>query len=68
MLAPLAETLRSDRPEPADTAALPRALRIQLRIHAALLDELARSGFDVVDQRIGLTPLRKLWLAWRTSS
>ena len=68
LLAPLAETLRGDRPEPAATAALPRALRIQLRIHAALLDELARSGFNVVDQRIGLTPLRKLWLAWRTSS
>lgn len=66
LLAALAKTLRGDQPTPADTAALPRALRIQLRIHAALLDELARGEFDVLDQRIGLTPLRKLWLGWRT--
>jgi phytoene synthase len=39
---------------------------VQLRIHRALLDELSRSALDVVDQRIGLTPLRKLWIAWRT--
>jgi len=43
------------------------AVRIQLRLHQDLLAVLARSGFDVADQRIGLTPLRKLWLAWRTS-
>ena len=67
LLAPLAETLHGNRPAPADTAALPRALRTQLRIHASLLDELASCHFDVADQRIGLTPLRKLWLAWRTT-
>jgi 15-cis-phytoene synthase len=61
-----ADALRNDRPNPAATAALPRALRIQLRIHTALLDELTRCQLDVVDQRIGLTPLRKLWLGWRT--
>jgi phytoene synthase len=66
LLTAQADTLRNDRLNPAGTAALPRALRIQLRIHTALLDELARSQFDVVDQRIGLTPLRKLWAGWRT--
>jgi phytoene synthase len=66
LLRPLAEDLRAASPDPDPAGALPRALRIQLRIHRTLLDELAASGFDVTDQRIGLTPLRKLWLAWRT--
>jgi phytoene synthase len=48
-------------------AGLTPAVRIQLRLHQDLLAVLARSGFDVADQRIGLTPLRKLWLAWRAS-
>ena len=65
LLTPLAATLSASRP---DTTGLPRALRIQDRIHAALLDELVRSGFDVVNQHIGLTPLRKLWIAWRTKA
>jgi phytoene synthase len=65
LLTPAAEALQA---EASDTtaAALPRALRIQQRIHAALLTELRRSGLAVADQRIGLTPLRKLWIALRT--
>jgi len=35
-------------------------------IYYALLDEIERSGYQVLHQRISLTPLRKLWLAWRT--
>ncbi len=35
-------------------------------IYLSLLDELEREGFKVLHQRIGLTPLRKLWIAWRT--
>jgi phytoene synthase len=35
-------------------------------IYAALLDEIEREGFRVLHQRIALTPLRKLWIAWRT--
>jgi len=35
-------------------------------IYAALLDELERDGFRVLHQRVSLTPLRKLWIAWRT--
>jgi phytoene synthase len=35
-------------------------------IYAALLEELARERFRVLHQRISLTPLRKLFIAWRT--
>jgi 15-cis-phytoene synthase len=35
-------------------------------IYMALLDEIERSDFQVLHQRISLTPLRKLLIAWRT--
>jgi phytoene synthase len=35
-------------------------------IYRTLLDEIARDGYHVLDRRIALTPLRKLWIAWRT--
>jgi phytoene synthase len=35
-------------------------------IYRTVLDEIARDGFHVLNQRISLTPLRKLWLAWKT--
>jgi phytoene synthase len=39
-------------------------------IYRTLLDEIARDGYRVLDRRIALTPLRKLWIAskaaWRT--
>jgi phytoene synthase len=31
-----------------------------------VLDEIERDNFEVLNQRISLTPLRKLWLAWKT--
>jgi phytoene synthase len=34
-------------------------------IYRTLLDEIARDGYRVLDRRIALTPLRKLWIAWR---
>ena len=34
-------------------------------IYRTLLDEIERDGFQVLHQRIALTPLRKLWLAWK---
>ena len=67
LLHPLAESLHAARPGNAETRALPPALRVQMRIHGALLDELRRADLAVVDQRIGLTPLRKLWIAWRAA-
>ncbi len=49
-------------------APLTPALQVQLRLHQDLLSVLQRSDFDVGDQRIGLTPLRKVWLAWRATA
>lgn len=34
-------------------------------IYRTLLREIEASNFDVLKQRIALTPLRKLWLAWK---
>lgn len=34
-------------------------------IYRTLLDEIVRDGYRVLDRRIALTPLRKLWIAWR---
>jgi phytoene synthase len=35
-------------------------------IYRTLLEEIQADGFQVLDRRTSLTPLRKLWLAWRT--
>jgi 15-cis-phytoene synthase len=35
-------------------------------IYRTLLDEIKRDGCQVLTQRTSLTPLRKLWIAWRT--
>jgi phytoene synthase len=54
-------------------AALPAADRraqrpglIMAAIYSALLEEIERDGFRVLQQRTSLTPLRKLWIAWKT--
>ena len=39
---------------------------IMAAIYRALLDEIAADGCRVLDRRYALTPLRKLWLAWKT--
>ena len=36
-------------------------------IYRTLLDEIQADGCKVLDRRYSLTPLRKLWLAWKTS-
>jgi phytoene synthase len=37
-------------------------------IYRATLDEIRRDGAEkVLNQRLSLTPIRKLWLAWKTS-
>jgi phytoene synthase len=55
-------------------AALPAADRrsqrpglIMAAIYLALLGEIERDGFRVLDRRYSLTPLRKAWIAWKTS-
>ncbi len=54
-------------------ALLPRADRRAQRpglmmaaIYRTLLHEIERDGYHVLTQKISLTPLRKLWLAWKT--
>ncbi len=54
-------------------AALPQADRksqltglIMSAIYRCLLDEIKRDNFQVLNQRISLTPIRKLWLAVKT--
>jgi len=43
-----------------------RAGLIMAAIYRTLLEEIRRDGFQVLDQRVTLTPLRKLWIAWKT--
>ena len=43
-----------------------RAGLIMAAIYRTLLGEIRHDRFRVLDQRIALTPLRKLWLAWKT--
>ena len=41
---------------------------IMASIYYALLVEIERDGFKVMHQRIALTPLRKLWQAWKVQA
>ena len=43
-----------------------RAGLMMAAIYRALLAEIKRDGCRVLDRRISLTPIRKLWLAWKT--
>jgi len=42
-------------------------LRALAALALALLDELERDGYHVLHQQISLTPIRKLWVAWRAA-
>jgi phytoene synthase len=37
-------------------------------IYHALLEEIRRDNFRVLDQKISLPPVRKLWLAWKAAT
>jgi phytoene synthase len=37
-------------------------------IYRTLLREIESDGFQVLHQRVSLTPLRKLWLAWKVQA
>ncbi|MFO1372882.1 MAG: squalene/phytoene synthase family protein [Candidatus Competibacteraceae bacterium] len=41
------------------------SLLIRLELAMVLLAEITDDGYRLLEQRISLTPLRKLWLAWR---
>ena len=67
------QTHRAYRTYQRALASLPEADRraqrpglIMAAIYHALLREIERDQFQVLHQRIALTPLRKLWLAWKT--
>jgi phytoene synthase len=40
---------------------------IMAAVAAALLDEIERDGFRVLERRIALAPLAKAWIAWKVS-
>jgi len=50
----------------AEDRASQRAGLIMAAIYRTLLDEISRDKFQVLEQRVTLTPLRKLWIAWKT--
>ena len=39
---------------------------VMAAIYQAVLNEIIRDDYPVLKQRVSLTPLRKLWLAWHT--
>lgn len=52
---------------PASERATQRTLKAQAAMALALLEEIERDQFRVLHQRIALTPIRKLWIAWRAA-
>lgn len=51
---------------PLDDRRAQRPGLVMAGIYRATLREIQRDRFRVLDRRIALTPLRKLWIAWRT--
>jgi phytoene synthase len=52
---------------PAEDRRTQRPGLIMAAIYRALLDEIERDNYRVLEHRIALTPLRKLWIAWKTA-
>ncbi len=52
---------------PAEDRYAQRTGLIMSAIYQATLDEIERDGLRVLERRVSLTPLRKLWIAWRTA-
>jgi len=51
---------------PAEDRRAQRPGLVMAAIYRTLLDEIEAADFAVLNQRIALTPIRKLWIAWRT--
>jgi phytoene synthase len=51
---------------PAEDRRAQRPGLVMAAIYRTLLDEIRRDGYRVLEARVGLTPLRKLWIAWKT--
>jgi len=52
---------------PAEHWRTQRSSRALAALQRALLDELRSGGFPLLEQRTELTPLRRLWIAWRAA-
>ena len=57
---------RAEQLLPEVDRACQRSGLIMAAIYRTLLDELEADGFRVLERRVSLTPLRKLWITWRT--
>ena len=51
---------------PAEDKRAQRPGLIMAAIYRTLLNEITDDGFHVLQHRLSLTPIRKLWLAWKT--
>lgn len=51
---------------PAEDRKAQRPGLVMAAIYRTLLAEIRADGFRVLDRRTSLTPLRKLWIAWKT--
>ena len=58
---------KADAHLPTDDRYAQRPGLIMAAIYRALLEEIERDGFRVLEHRVHLTPVRKLWIAWRTA-
>jgi phytoene synthase len=52
---------------PAEDRKAQRTGLVMAAIYRTLLDEIARDGYRVLDRKTSLTPVRKLWIAWKTA-
>ncbi len=53
---------------PAEDRRAQKAGLMMASIYRTLLREIERDNFQVLHQRVSLTPLRKLWLAWKVQA
>ena len=51
---------------PAEDKRTQRAGLAMGAIYRALLEEIRRDGYRVLEHRVALTPIRKLWIVWKT--
>ncbi len=51
---------------PAEDARAQRPGLVMAAIYRTLLAEIRSDGYQVLDRRVALTPIRKLWIAWKT--
>ena len=51
---------------PAEDRSAQRPGLVMAAIYRTLLKEIGRDGYKVLTQRTTLTPIRKLWIAWKT--